>query len=148
LYNDGGEEVNRLLLDTNVLLFHLFDEGQLTKKVRHLIGDYSNEVYVSSESVRELMNLLQSGRIRPKELKSAEDVIDFINDKTRFVIKYVKEEHFRTFSKLPFYDDHRDQRDRMIIAHAITENLILISSDTKFFRYERNGLNWVYNNKK
>jgi PIN domain nuclease of toxin-antitoxin system len=44
--------------------------------------------------------------------------------------------------------EHRDFSDRMIISHAITEKLILISSDTHFYKYERFGLDFIYNEKK
>jgi len=137
--------MNRYLMDTNILLFLILDSGRLTKRVRLILEDYGSEVYLSSESVRELMNLLQAGKINPEGLKSAKDVIDYVKNETRFVIKYVKEEHFRTFAGLPWFEDHRDQRDRMIIAHAITEKLKLISSDTQFYRYEDYGLDLVYN---
>jgi len=137
--------MRRYLADTNILLFSILDEEKLSKDVKYILNDYDNEMYISSESIRELMNLLQAGKISVEGLKSAEDVIDFIKNKTRFVIKYVKEEHFRTFAKLPWFNDHMDHRDRMIIAHAITEKLDLISSDTQFYRYKGYGFDLVHN---
>ena len=40
-----------------------------------------------------------------------------------------------------------DTTDILIIAHAITERLTLISSDRKFKFYENQGLSFVYNKK-
>lgn len=43
------------------------------------------------------------------------------------------------------YDDHRDPNDRLIIAQAISDQIPLISSDRKFSRYERYGLDFIFN---
>ena len=43
--------------------------------------------------------------------------------------------------------DHNDPSDHVIIAHAITEGLTLISSDEKFPFYVKQGLDLVLNKK-
>jgi hypothetical protein len=40
-------------------------------------------------------------------------------------------------------DDHRDPSDHMIIAHAITERMALMSSDLKFPFYRNQGLELI-----
>ena len=42
---------------------------------------------------------------------------------------------------------HKDPSDHVIIAHAITEHLPLISSDTRFGFYRSQGLDLVFNQK-
>ena len=42
---------------------------------------------------------------------------------------------------------HTDTSDHLIIAHAITEHLPLISSDGKFDFYCKQGLNFIFNKK-
>ena len=42
-------------------------------------------------------------------------------------------------------NDHRDPNDRLIIAQAISDRATLISSDRKFDRYERYGLQFMFN---
>jgi PIN domain nuclease of toxin-antitoxin system len=123
----------------------LNDYERLTKKVRYIIGDYGNLVYMSSESVKEIMHLLQSGKITVKQWKTAENVVDFITKDTSFEIKYPKEEHLRTLAKLPLFSDHRDPSDRVIIAQAITEKIPLVSSDKKFSLYKNYGLDFIFN---
>jgi len=54
-------------------------------------------------------------------------------------------EHLETLSCLPFYPDHRDPFDRVIIAQAITEKIPIISSDRKFHNYVKHGLDFVFN---
>jgi len=138
----------RLLLDTHIFIHSISDNEQLSRDVAKIIEDYNNELYLPSESLREIRELWQVGKIHVKKWKSAADIIDYIKNETRVVIKYIKEEHFRTYFKLPWFEDHKDPRDRMIIAHAITENLTLISSDAKFYRYEKYGLDWIQNKRK
>lgn len=40
-------------------------------------------------------------------------------------------------------DDHRDPSDHIIISHAITERMALMSSDTKFPFYRNQGLELI-----
>ena len=42
---------------------------------------------------------------------------------------------------------HTDTTDHLIISHAITERMTLISSDTKFDFYCNQGLDYFYNKK-
>jgi len=135
----------RLLLDTHILIHLISDRELLSKEVNQYLGDYGNELYLSSESLREIRELWQVGKVHVKEWKSAADIIDYIKNETLVVIKYAKEEHFRTYFELPWFDDHKDPRDRMIIAHAITEKLTLISNDAKFSKYVKHGLDWIHN---
>jgi PIN domain nuclease of toxin-antitoxin system len=137
--------MTRYLIDANILLFSLSDKEQLTKNVTDILDDYGNQVYISSESIKEIIHLLQSGRVSFKRWKSAEYVVDFINNETDVKIKYIREEHIKTLAKLPFLPDHKDPSDRMIIAQAITERIPLISSDRKFSCYEKYGLEFIYN---
>ena len=43
--------------------------------------------------------------------------------------------------------DHKDPSDHVIIAHAITEHIPLISDDGKFEFYRRQGLDFIFNKK-
>jgi PIN domain nuclease of toxin-antitoxin system len=138
----------RVLLDTHILIHSISDKERLSRKVESILGDYDNELYLSSESLREIRELWQVGKVDVKEWESATDIIDYIKNKTPVVVKYAKEEHFRTYFELPWFEDHKDPRDRMIIAHAITEKLTLISGDAKFSKYERYGLDWIQNKRK
>jgi PIN domain nuclease of toxin-antitoxin system len=117
------------------------------KEVITVLDDYENELYISSESLREIRELWQVGKVHIKEWRSATDIIDFIKNETPVVIKYPKEEHIRTYFELPWFEDHKDPRDRMIISHAITEKLTLISSDAMFYKYVKYGLDWIHNKK-
>ena len=43
--------------------------------------------------------------------------------------------YLETFANLPLFPNHKDPFDRLIIATAITDNLSIITTDTKFSLY-------------
>ena len=47
----------------------------------------------------------------------------------------MSDEHILAYQDIPFYDDHRDPFDRMMLATALAEEVAIISSDGKFQRY-------------
>ena len=61
----------------------------------------------------------------------------------------VGEEQMDTYAhlELNLVEDHRDPSDHVIIAHAITNRMPLISSDSKFWFYKNQGLELIYNEK-
>jgi PIN domain nuclease of toxin-antitoxin system len=50
--------------------------------------------------------------------------------------------HLDEFARLPGYTNHRDPFDRMLIAQAISEDLTIVSSDTRFTSYKRLRVLW------
>jgi PIN domain nuclease of toxin-antitoxin system len=138
----------RYLLDTNIVLFLFRERDQLSKDTIYALHDDRSQIYVSSETIKELILLWESKHFAVKGWKSPEPIIDFIVNEMNYEIKPIAEEHLRTLANLPRFEDHKDPFDRTIISHAITERITLISSDTKFDRYERFGLNLIFNEKK
>jgi len=134
----------RYLIDTNILYFYITDIDQLTAEVKDIVHNPANLIYIPLKSVEELIYLQQSERIKLKRCKSADDIIDIIDD-MNIEIKYPKREHVRTLARLPLFPDHKDPADRVIIAQAITEKIPLISSDRKFHYYIKYGLDFVFN---
>ena len=131
--------MNRFLIDTNVLVFFL--KEQLDKDTDALLSDYSNQIYISSTSVMEFMNLVQSGRVKSKK-KNQKSVLQMIEELYINVL-YVTKEHLQELENLPSVPNHNDPNDRMIIAQAMSNRLELVSSDTKFVHYKKYGLQLV-----
>jgi PIN domain nuclease of toxin-antitoxin system len=125
------------------------NEGKhlLSNDVMSVVKDYSNLLYISSESVKELIHLFQTGKITHKKWKTPEDMIDSLENEWNIAIKYIKKEHLLTLASLNRIENHNDPNDRLIIAQAITEKLPLISSDRKFEHYRKQKLHFIYNKK-
>ena len=134
----------RYLIDTNILTKFVIEGDLLSGDVSAILSDYENIIYVSSESMKEFVHLMQNGKIvLRKEIRSL-DVFDLVENALGFNVKYVNKEHLRTLSQLELVENHNDPSDRLIISQAITEKMPLISSDTKFPKYRKHGLYLIY----
>jgi PIN domain nuclease of toxin-antitoxin system len=138
--------MQRYLIDTNIFIFYVVSNDFIDRDVRQILEDYENTIYISSESVKEAIHLFQTGRIKNKSWKSAQDILHTINE-SNVIIKYVKKEHLAALASLEVVENHNDPGDRLIIAQAIAEKMPLISSDTKFEHYRKQKLNFVFNKK-
>jgi len=134
----------RYLIDT-CLFVSIIEGRQVSDDVEYILCDYENLIYVSSESIKEITHLFQNGKIQFQKGKKPTDfeIFDFVENKLNMVVKYVAKEHLQTMAKLPVVSDHNDPSDRLIISQAITENMPLISSDSKFPKYQKYGLNLI-----
>jgi len=134
----------RYLLDTNIFIDFVKDE-YVSTDIRELAENYENLIYVSSESLKEYIHLVQAEKVIPKKDYRLLDVFDLVENTFGFQVKYVTKEHLRTFVKLELVEGHKDPSDRLIIAQALTEKMPLISSDTKFPKYRKQGLDLIFN---
>jgi len=141
--------MDRYLLDTNVLVSLISGEyDRIAPDVFSILKDYENQLYVSSVSVVELLQLYRIGKIdntKRKKYKTALELQQAIEKEFYITIKPFAKEHTLTLSKLTIANGHNDPFDHAIISHAITEKLILVSSDTKFKHYTPQKLNFVFN---
>ncbi len=114
-----------LLLDTHVLIW--WDEGRkLAVEARRAIAD-ADSVYVSAASAWEVAIKAGLGRLRPTRTveQAAED--------SGFLELPVTFRHAERVGRLPPH--HRDPFDRLLIAQAEVEELILVTHDAVFARY-------------
>ena len=137
----------RYMIDTNIFVFLVTDISQLDKDVESIIQDYSNTLHMSAESVKELIVAYNNKGLLTKKWKSAEEMVAAIEDEYYIKILPVSKEHMKTYSKLSInsIDDHKDPSDHLIIAHAITNKIPLISSDRRFPYYTNQGLDLIFN---
>jgi len=119
--------MKRLLLDTQVVLWWLGDDPSLGRKVKETIKDSSNEVYVSAATTWEISIKRALGKLQ------APDDMDSIVEDERFHKLPISLYHGQMAGMLPPH--HRDPFDRMLIAQALAEGLIIITSDGHFQKY-------------
>ena len=137
----------RYLLDTNIYIYFFLDREQLSRDVRAILEDYDNTFCISSETVRELIVGFNNGGIVSRFWKTAKEMVDAIRDLLFIDILPVGAEQMETYSKLEInhQEKHYDPSDHVIISHAITNGIPLISSDRKFQFYRKQGLELIYN---
>ena len=137
----------RYMIDTNIFVFLVNDLSQLSKDVESIIQDYSNTLHISAESVKELIVAYNNKRLFTNKWKSAEEMVAAIEDEYYVKILPLGKEDMNTYSRLSInsIDDHKDPSDHVIISHAITNKLPLISSDQRFPYYTEQGLDLIFN---
>ena len=121
----------RLLLDTHTLLWWLDGDRRLSKRVRLLVADESNTVYVSAASGWEITTKARLGKL-PGAIEVAADVAGCVAGQS-FVPLDITLLHAQRAGSLP--GPHRDPFDRMLIAQAQLEGLPVASDDAVFDGY-------------
>lgn len=118
----------RLLLDTHALLWALSDDPRLSAEARHRISDPATDVVVSSASAWEISIKQALGK-----LDAPDDLADVI-EAARMRPLPITVSHALLAGRLPRH--HDDPFDRMLVAQAVLEGLILMTSDRRLNSYE------------
>jgi PIN domain nuclease of toxin-antitoxin system len=117
-----------LLLDTHVLLWWLDDNPGLSRRARTVIADGNNLVFVSAAVICEIQIKHALGKLKiPKNFR-------IVLDQQGFELLDITVEHAYAVGKLPLY--HRDPFDRILVAQAKLENMILVSRDKRIKKYK------------
>jgi PIN domain nuclease of toxin-antitoxin system len=66
-------------IDTNIFLFFIREKDRLSKNVFDILTDYENIIYLSSESIKEIIHLLRIGKIEMPIWKTPKDIFNHIN---------------------------------------------------------------------
>ena len=118
----------RVLLDTHVFLWWMDDAPQLGDKAREAIASPRNVVYTSAVTAWEIVIKQGLGKLDIPPNWAEADMAD------SFRKLPVTWEHALEVGKLP--DLHRDPFDRLLIAQARVEALLLVTSDDIITRYD------------
>ena len=118
----------KVLCDTHALAWWLLDDERLSGRVRAMIADTGNEVWVSAISAFEIAIKHRIG----KWPDAGEIARDFENAvmAERFKILPVTVANACCVGLLPGV--HRDPFDRLIAAQSLTENMQLVTRDAEF----------------
>jgi PIN domain nuclease of toxin-antitoxin system len=115
------------LLDTHVLLWVFGEPESLSPAARQAIQNPDHTVYVSAVSAVEISIKTALGKLEvPAELSREILRRGF----TELPLKYTHGEAMRRLAS-----HHADPFDRMLIAQAAVENLVVITRDEKFCSY-------------
>ena len=121
----------QLLLATHALLWWALDSEHLSKKARRALKDLNNDVYVSAASAWEI-----GTRFRIGKLPEAESFVHSFRDTLQrlgFLELPITVEHAQRAGLMLI--EHKDPFDRMLIAQAQAEGLVLVSNETLFDSY-------------
>lgn len=118
----------RFLLDTHALIWWLMSDPSLSAAARAAIRDGENEVYVSAASAWEITTKFRGGKA-PHLASISSDVGREVTAEG-FAELPVTIAHGQLGGSLE--GSHKDPFDRMLIAQALAENMVLVSNETLF----------------
>ncbi len=122
-----GIHAIRLLLDTHVAIWFFEDPALLASEAREAVEDSANVPYLSAASVWEWALKQALGRIStPAELDAGAVRAGFHELPVTWA-------HGRAAAALPVL--HADPFDRMLVAQAVAEDLVLVTRDRLITQY-------------
>ena len=126
----------KYLLDTHLLIWYLDNFNKIPKKIKEIIHDENNTKYISIFSIVEIVIKLSAKKLTINI--SINELFQLINN-SGFVLLPIKQNHLSENLNLPLI--HSDPFDRLLIATAISENMIFITSDKYNQLYD---VKWVW----
>ena len=121
----------RCLLDTHTALWFFNDDVKLSKTAIRTILEPANKKFISIVSAWELAIKINLGKLN---FEGGVENFFAITEENGFELLPVKEEYVKQVEILPLI--HRDPFDRILIASAISENMILVTADTNIHLYD------------
>lgn len=121
----------KLLLDTHAFLWWVTDDERLSQNARKRIAEPRNEVFLSAVSTWEIVVKASLGRL------------SLVERLDRFVMRQLET---NAFTPMPLQlshaanvwalpDHHKDPFDRLLVAQALVEGLMLVTDDRQVRRY-------------
>ncbi len=120
----------RLLLDTHILLWALGQPRKLSKLVRQQIEDAENEVFYSPASIWEIAIKNTLGR---SDFRAEPEAVVHALHESGFAELPIRAHHAVAMVALPAI--HKDPFDRMLIAQARSEPMVLLTRDRVLTAY-------------
>ena len=120
-----------LLLDTHALIWFLNGDESISSKAIESIENVKLKKFVSIASVWEVSIKLGLGKLSFEG--GTKFLVDLI-EQNDFYILHLTTDHTIVYEKLPFV--HRDPFDRILIAQAISDKLVIITKDQNIPLYK------------
>ncbi len=115
----------KLLLDTHALLWVRGNPDRLKSDTRRILADPTNDVFASVVSLWEILVKSRVGKLNV----DMDVMIAGMAPASKLQLLGIKPRHLRELSCLPFYPQHRDPFNHLIIAQAISEGMTLVTQD-------------------
>ncbi|MEW6125432.1 MAG: type II toxin-antitoxin system VapC family toxin [Acidobacteriota bacterium] len=121
----------KILLDTHTFIWWDSSKGRLSADALALCMDISNTLLLSMASVWEMQIKIQLGKLNLA--LPLEKIIKDQQQLNNLQLLPIELSHVLAHEKLPFH--HKDPFDRMLIAQAIAEDIVILSDDSIFTTY-------------
>ena len=134
--------MTRLILDTCAVIELITSSDTTELEFWNIIDDPNVMLFASFETARELVVHFNNKTLLSKHWQTAKQMLTSIEQDYGIELLPLRRDTAFTYADLQLNEEqhHRDPSDHIIIAHAITERLTLLSSDQKFAFYRNQGL--------
>ena len=120
----------RLLLDTQIVYWWMFEPARVPSPAITLIGQTEDDTLVSRATQWEMAIKIANGKLRIDFPKFCAQVVT-----DGFSWLAIESRHLLHVAAMPAFADHKDPFDRLLVAQSMTEPLILLTADSKLARY-------------
>jgi PIN domain nuclease of toxin-antitoxin system len=123
------------------------DRNSLTRDVCAYLENPENLKYLSIVSLQELITAFRTKKLLSKLWRTETEMISFVLNDPSVEIDNTDVSVIRTLAALQINEkqEHKDPFDHIIVAQAISHKMTLVSSDTKFPFYRKQGLRLIEN---
>jgi PIN domain nuclease of toxin-antitoxin system len=121
----------KYLLDTGVWLWSLWEPERISRKARAVLADLSQEVFLSAATSWEVAIKSGSGKLKLPEAPGTYVPRRMADQGIRPLP--VSHQHALAVFGLP--DHHQDPFDRLLVAQANLEDMILVTADRMIEKY-------------
>ncbi|MGD1908716.1 MAG: type II toxin-antitoxin system VapC family toxin [Leptolyngbyaceae cyanobacterium] len=121
----------RALIDTHTFLWHIEGSPKLSVQAREVIDSSVNDLFLSVASLWEIAIKLGLNKL---SLENSFSELEGLLTELEIELLPIAFSDTNQYLALPLH--HRDPFDRMLIAQAITNSLIIVSADTAFDAYD------------
>lgn len=118
------------LIDTHVLIWQLNEPEKLSDTVRNIIIHSNDDMVVSVASLWEIAIKAGLGRL---ELKISFSEMQTVLENYNIRILNIHLAHLEQYRSLSFI--HKDPFDRILIAQALSDNLVILTKDQAIQQY-------------
>ncbi len=124
----------KYLLDTHIILWALINDPRLDPETRERIIDPGNTIYYSTVSPWEV----EIKHLKDPRFQLSSEQLCFLCDQNGLLNLTIQNKHIDELKNLKRNAEikHSDPFDRMLLAQARSENMILITHDRKLEAYQ------------
>lgn len=121
----------KLLLDTHAFLWFIAGDSQLPDSAKELIEEPTNQRFLSIASLWEIAIKVRLGKLELEKPFAKLFPAQIVGNDIRQLP--IRLRHLHLITEMPFH--HRDPFDRILVAQALSEELVLVSRDEALDEY-------------
>lgn len=127
----------RYLFDTHIIIWALTNDKHLSKEIKKIIIDDSNEIYYSTASTWEI----EIKHLKRKDFKLSGEQFSFLCNQNGLLNIQIMNKHINELENIKDENiEHKDPFDKILLCQAISEHLMFVTHDNRFKKYNNKNI--------